>query len=332
MTILFFGNYIPDYPRIVVLKKGLQAHGVKILECHTRKTGLAKFFDLYRQHRLVKDNYDALLVTMGAYSLVPFARLLTKKKLIFDAFVSLKLTHEDRGKSGGAFWDIVGCRHADLVLLDTNAQIDYFVSQYKLPREKFVRIPVSTDLDVFNPHYRLEIRDYRFIVHWHGHIVPFHGLQVVIEAAKLLKDRKDIEFRITTRFNKAYEEIKKQASENVKFFPETSYAGLAEAINGSDICLGIFGANKKAEMVIPNKIFEAVACKKTVITRDSPAVREWFDETSMKLIRPNNPEELAAAILELKNDQNKMILLADKAHEIFLSSLMPGLVVKPLLE
>src|SRR3989338_8351410 len=143
MTICFFGNYIPDYPRIQVLKKGLEKNGVKVIECHTRKTGLAKYIELWRQHRKIKNQYDVLLVTMGAYTLVPFAKFLTTKKVIFDAFVSLKLTHEDRGSSGGGFWDKFGCKVADKVLLDTNTQIDYFVQNYGLKRDKFIRVFVG---------------------------------------------------------------------------------------------------------------------------------------------------------------------------------------------
>ncbi|OGE78113.1 MAG: hypothetical protein A2751_03040 [Candidatus Doudnabacteria bacterium RIFCSPHIGHO2_01_FULL_46_14] len=338
MTICFFGNYIPDYPRIVVLKKGFAANGVKVLECHTRKTGVAKYIDLWQQHRKFKNDYDVLLVTMGAYTLVPFARRLTKKKLIFDAFVSLQITADDRGKGRfmADFWDAYACRIADQVLLDTNAQIEYFVARYNLPRVKFTRVPASADPDIFFPtSYQLPPTR-SFVVHWHGHIVPFHGLEAVIEAANKLKDHKDIEFRITTRFNSKYQAIKKRIQElkleNVNFFPETSYAGLAKAINESDVVLGVFGTKKKAEVVIPNKIYEAVACKKPVITRDSKAVREVFDENSMKLIRPNNPDELATAILELKQNEAKRNSLAENANEIYTANLLPGAITKPLLE
>ena len=332
MTVCFFGNYIPDYPRIIVLKKGLEANGIKVLECHTRKTGFGKYLDLWQQHRKIKNEYDVLLVTMAAYTLVPFARFIARKKLIFDAFVSLKLSYEDRGIAGGGFWDVVGSRHADKVLLDTNAQIDYFVSNYNLPHEKFIRVFASANPDIFHPMSSTPSEKRTFVVHWHGHIVPFHGVETVIAAARLLKEKKDIEFHITTRFNSKYEKIKRQAEglENIRFFPETSYLGLAKAINDSDVVLGIFGANKKAELVIPNKIFEAVACARPVITRDSSAIRELFDETTMRFCKAASPKDLADSILALYNDANLRKILSENAHKLFLEKLTPVILGSPV--
>lgn len=349
MTICFFGNYIPDYPRIQVLKKGLVANGVKILECHTRKTGLAKYFELWRQHRRLRDQYDVLLVTMGAYTLVPFARLITKKKLIFDAFVSLNVTAQDRGEAGLSFrfWDKLGCLLADKVLLDTNAHINYFVENYHLDRRKFIRVLVGADDEIFAPSplpdpgrgalspARGEGNSERFIVHWHGYIVPFHGLEIVIEAANKLRDYKDIEFRITTRFNSKYEKIKRRMEElalnNIKFYPETSYRELSRQLNESDLSLGVFGTNAKASLVIPNRIYEAVACQVPVITADTSAVREVFDEASMKFCKASDAKALVTAILELYNDKEQRKSLAANAYEIYKTRLTPEIVVKELL-
>lgn len=338
MTICFFGNYIPDYPRIVVLKKGLQRNGVQVLECHTRKQGLAKYLDLWRQHRRLQDQYDVLLVTMGAYTLVPFARLLTRKKLIFDAFVSLNVTALDRGGAGFyfPFWDKLGCKLADKVLLDTNEHINYFVKQYGLDQSKFMRVLVGADDEIFAPlPARDEGNNQKFVVHWHGYIVPFHGVDIVIAAAKKLENYQNVDFRITTRFNSKYEKIKRMAEhlqlDNVKFHPETSYQELARQLNESDLSLGVFGTSAKASLVIPNRIYEAVACQVPVITADTRAVREIFDEASMKLCQAGDSAALAKAILELYYDREKGKSLAANAYEIYKTQLVPEMVVKALL-
>ena len=337
MTICLFGNYISDYPRIQVLKKGLTANGVKVIECHTRREGIVKYWELWRQHGKLKNDYDILLVSMGAYTLVPLARILSRKLVFFDAFVSIYLTNiEDRALApvGSwpakyfAWWDRFACQLAHKVLLDTNAQIEYFVSRYNLPRAKFIRVLVGADPEIFYPatRYRLPATN-SFIVHWHGHIVPFHGLDTVIGAAKILKTEKDIEFHIITRFNKVSNAIRAQVEnlrlDNIKFFPETSYQGLAKAINESDIVLGIFGSNEKAKRVIPNKIFEAVACGKPVITADTPAAREIFDDDSMRLISAANPQELAETILHLSQDKSEREQIAKVAYEIYKNKLIP---------
>lgn len=346
MTICFFGNYIKDYPRVQVLRKGLRQNGVKVLECHTRSSGIRKYLDLYRQHKKVKSEYDILLVCMGGYTLVWFAKLLTKKPVVFDFFVSLYLTNvEDRKicrpKSLKAryyaFWDAFSCKFADKVLLDTQAQIDYVVERYNLGRNKFIRMFVGSDDEIFFPAKTIKNDSGKFIVHWHGHIVPFHGMETVIEAAQELKDNDDIEFQVITRFNGKFKKIQVLAEnlglKNIKFYPETDYSGLAKMINQSDVCLGIFGGNKKAQVVIPNKIYEAIACGKPMITARHGVMEELFiDRENILLIEPENAEQLANKILELKNDLVLRKKLAENARALFEDKLTPKIIGKQLTE
>jgi len=362
MTICFFGNYIMDYPRVRVLRQGFLENNIEVLECHTRARGFKKYLDLYQQHKKIKNKYNILLVMMGGQTLVWFAKLVSSKKIIFDAFASLYLTNiEDRktcsAKSLKAYYykflDKISCQQADKILLDTNAQINYFVEKYNLDIKKFVRVFVSSDMNCHEKFYSSCHPDERkfasgklsrdpdaeigkkFIIHWHGYIVPFYGLETVIKSAKILENYKDIEFQIITRFNSKYDKIKKLAQklnlENIKFYPETDYKEINNFINNSDICLGIFGNNKKAQVVIPNKIYEAVACAKPVITADQLVIREVFNEESMVLIKPENPEELAEKILLLKNSQELRDKIASNCYEIYENKLLPKKIIKKLL-
>ena len=76
------------------------------------------------------------------------------------------------------------------------------------------------------------------------------------------------------------------------------YDRLIEYIWRSDICLGIFGSSGKAGRVIPNKVFQVIACAKPIITRDSPAIRELLgpDMPGVYLINPGDAEALLAAV------------------------------------
>lgn len=380
MTICLFGNYLKDYGRVVVLRRGFEQNGVKVLECHTRERGFKKYWSLYRQHRALKNKYDLLLVMMGGQTIVWFAKIMSAKKLFYDAFVSLYVTNiEDREncRAGSfraryyAFLDRWACQLADKVLLDTNTQIDYFVSQYKIPHEKFIRVFVGADENIyFSTHpypsqegiYQSSLQSRGlspqfspltkgilpnsppitkggqggvFLIHWHGYIVPFYSVETIVKAAEILKEE-EIEFRLVTRFNSKYEKIKKTAEElqldKVKFYPECTHEELARYINEADICLGIFGNNLKARLVIPNKIFEAVACAKPIITARLAVINGLFvDGENIILVEPENARDLAEKILELKKNSELRKQIGGSAGKLFQNKLTAKKIVSDLL-
>jgi len=84
--------------------------------------------------------------------------------------------------------------------------------------------------------------------------------------------------------------------------------------------LGNFGDTPLAPLVISNKVYEALAMRKPVITSDMPANREFFREGEAVLIPLVNPEALANAILMLKNNPVIREQIAQKGHERFLES------------
>jgi glycosyltransferase involved in cell wall biosynthesis len=348
MTICFFGNYIKDYPRVEVLRKGLQKNGVHVVECHTRKTGIAKYLELYKQHLKLKNKYNILIVMMGGQSLVWFAKLISNKKIIFDAFSSLYITDIfDRQTCSSkslkakyyAWLDKFSANLAGKVLLDTQEQINFYIKKYKINKNKFIRLFVSADNELFFPKSKPNPpnRRTKFVIHWHGYIVPFYSMQTIVESAKILSKHSDIEFHLITRFNSKYEKIKslveKLDLKNVKFYPETGREKIAEAINNSNICLGIFGNNKKAQVVIPNKIVEAIACSKPVITADQPAIHELFtDKKDIILCKSENPQDLANKILELKNNSELKNKISENAYQLYKQKLTPEILVKDICQ
>jgi glycosyltransferase involved in cell wall biosynthesis len=70
--------------------------------------------------------------------------------------------------------------------------------------------------------------------------------------------------------------------------------------------------------VIPNKVFDALACRRPVITGDAPAIREALtDREDAWLCRPGDEEALADAITTLRRDRRMRDRIADNGHELF---------------
>ncbi len=67
--------------------------------------------------------------------------------------------------------------------------------------------------------------------------------------------------------------------------------------------------------MIPNKVFQALACGTPVVTADTPAARELLrDGESALLVPPGDPEALADAIRRVTPELGASGLAAYRAH------------------
>lgn len=328
MRVLYFGIYDPDYSRNRILIKGLRQNGVEVLECYDHSKNILKYIKLFLKYFRFKNKFDLMIVGFPGQEVMFLAKLITMKPIIFDVFTSHYGGHVlDRGKYGKkslrAKWykwlDRRSVKLSDVSLLDTEAHIGFFVKELGLPKEKFRRIFVGTDSGVFYPREVKKETD-KFLVHFHGHFIPLQGTRYIIEAAKILENE-DIAFNIIGK-GQDYRESRNLADrlelKNVNFIDNVPYDKLPEYISGADICLGIFGNTPKTDIVIPNKIYEAIACAKPVVTADTPAVRELFkDGEDMLLCKKANPEDLAGKILMFKNNPELMRRIGQVGYELF---------------
>lgn len=327
MTVCYFGNYDLQYSRNRVIIKGLRQNGVEVLECQTRARGIRKFWNLWKIHKNIHDRYDVMIVGFSGFSVMWFARLLTGKPIIFDAFVSLYLSDvEDRKLYKKSTYqanrlarlDKLACLKADLVLLDTRAQIDYFVEQYKIPRKKFVHIPVGVDDSVLHPVSSISTKTRPFVIHWLGNILPFYALEVVAQAASILKNE-NIEFRLIAPHNRAFKNFKNYVDDlkltNMVFHDRIPYQDISKYVSQADIALGVFGDSLKAKLVIPNKVIEAAACAKLSITARQHVISEIFvDGKSVITVNPQDPKDLAEKIIWLKNNPEIIKKISEAAY------------------
>ena len=342
MRVLYFGFYDPDYARNRILIKGLKANNIEVLECRDDSHGLKKFFRLYKKHRAFKGKYDAMVVGFLGHAAMPLAKMVSSGPIIFDAFISLYESNvfdrrSVRPKSVKAFYywflDWLSMKLADVILFDTQEQIKYASREFKADKGKFRRIFVGTDDSVFHPREVMDANrsDGLFTVYFHGSFIPLQGVDCIVKAAKLLEGEK-IRF-IVLGDGQTYPETKKLADElkleSLDFISRVGYDKLPDHINKADICLGIFGRTPKAGKVIPNKVYECAAMKKPIVTADTPAIRELFDDEDMVLIEPS-PEKLASAILKLRDDPVLRNSISDKAYDKVKSLANPEILGREL--
>jgi len=344
IRVCYFGIYDPTYSRNKILISGLRANGVEVIECNDRSHGWKKYYNLTIKFSSLYDKFDVMVVGYPGFQPMILARLLTRKPIIFDAFYSLYNTAVEDRKSVKSksilgyyykFLDYLSCLLASKVIIDTNAHIDYFIKKYHLNRNKFSRIWIGADKDTFNPqtHAENNTNDF-FTLEFHGTFIPLQGLEYIVKAINIIKNE-NIKLYIYGR-GQEFEKIQKminemQLSDRIILCGNKPVNELSELISFADVSLGIFGDTKKTLMVIPNKVYECVAMKIPVISSDTPAIRELFDENSLMLCNYADANDLAAKIIILKADSDLRKRLAENAYRIYEERLTPSALGHELL-
>jgi glycosyltransferase involved in cell wall biosynthesis len=313
------------------MAKALTRAGATVVTATDRRSFVHRTPRLLRE--LAHTPADVVLVGFPGHSEVALARAVAARvpvrvPVLFDAFVSRYETGEDRGTAppGSAraasnrLEDRVACALATRVICDTDTHAEYFARRVGVPRRKLRRVWVGADDDVMR---RASFRDAgTFRVFVYASFIPLHGLEHVVRAAHAL-DRADEDLRIDIvgagATQAAVEELAAELQvRNLRFLGRRSYDQLPREMEASDVCLGIFGTSPKSQRVIPNKVFDALAVGRPVVTADTPAVREVLThgETAW-LCPPADPAALADALLALRADVGMRRRLADRGHDLF---------------
>jgi glycosyltransferase involved in cell wall biosynthesis len=186
--------------------------------------------------------------------------------------------------------DRMALRAADLVVADTQAQADFFARLGDLPADRVEVCFVGAEDRLFTPGWKPD-GPVLFV----GKLIPLHGLETILAAAELTPE---LSIRIIGSGQLAH--LLSSTPKNVEWTPWTAYASLPAMYRRAACALGIFGTSGKAQRVIPNKAYQALACATPLVTADTPAARELLvDRESALLVPPGQPEQLAAALRQL---------------------------------
>ena len=75
---------------------------------------------------------------------------------------------------------------------------------------------------------------------------------------------------------------------HVSFLDARRGDALRDVLCGADVLLGVFGDSEKTRVVVPNKVVDALALAKPLITADTPAIRRTLDATHLRTVPPRD--------------------------------------------
>jgi glycosyltransferase involved in cell wall biosynthesis len=253
---------------------------------------------------------DVVLVAFRGHEILPLCRLLTRKPVIFDAFVSVydtlcldrkRVRFDSPAGKMLKWYDAFLCRLADEVLVDTEAHAGFFRKEFGVRNVRYLYLESP---DMFRPQ-AAEKTPGRFTVFWYGNCWPLQGVDVILGAAGILRAESGIVFRLVGPVRKKYKAlVGRLECRNVEFVDHVPYVSLPGEISRADVCLGGHFSNiPKAGRVIAGKTFQFIACGKKTIVGDNPANRELFEGTpGVYFVEMGLPEALAECVRRIREE------------------------------
>jgi glycosyltransferase involved in cell wall biosynthesis len=319
MRVVLWGTCDMGKPRVRILRDGLRANGVEVIECRadiwsgiddkSQVHGAGRWLGLalrllfaypllvWRYLRLPRHDWVLLgYPSMPDVFVIRLFAWLRGARVAMDWFLSAYDTVVlDRAlfARGHVLAQLVyafewlGIRLSDALFMDTEAHARRMERLFGLRAGRCGRVWVGVEEGVFAPvadlphDAKTQVQPRPARVLFYGQFIPLHGVATIIEAARLLRDA-PVEWLLIGRGQEAPRVramLDADPVPSLRWIDWVHYEDLVRHIADADICLGIFGTSDKAASVIPNKAFQILAAGRPLITRDSSAIRELVDET-----------------------------------------------------
>lgn len=318
-TILWWGRFDPDYSRNRILLQILNDAGWKV---ETFRPRFSQFGDLEVALKNV-GRPDLVWVPCFRQRDIAAARRFSRRKgvpLIVDPLISAydkqvyereKFSEDSKSARRLLDWERKLLGMADCVLADTRGHAEFFRDVLNVEDRKLIVVPVGAEEGLFRP-APLPVREATepLEVLFYGSFISLQGAKYIIEAARVYQGRPVVWTLVGN--GPELSECRELAKglRNVAFEAWIDYSRLPERIGQADILLGVFGASAKAARVIPNKVYQSIACSRPVVTLRGSAYPLELSENSacgFSWVPPGDPVAIAAEVARLAGDRELLV-------------------------
>ena len=328
-TVLWWGRFDHDYSRNRVLRQAFRQMGWDVVDFRPRSSITG---DIEARFSMVA-RPDLLWVPTFRQRDVAAAKRWADRMsvpLVFDPLISAydKQVNERRLMKSESLRARRLLRQerklfqsADFLVADTHAHAEYFHSDFSVPVENILVVPVGAEEGIFNPLPESSGRSFVEAL-FYGTFIDLQGPLVIVEAASLCKDKNIVWTMLGA--GPLLDECKSVAGrlklQNIRFESWVPYDELPERIARADILLGAFGVSSKASRVIPNKVYQSLASGRPVITRESsayPPALASTDYPGLVQIEAGNPDRLIDAVSRYVNSEDLRRHGGENARHIY---------------
>ena len=193
-----------------------------------------------------------------------------------------------------------------LLILDTPEYVAWFHATHGVPTGRFRLVSLGAEDRACRPAPEERARDKPLRVMYFGTFVPNHGVEYIVEAARLLAGDDTIHFELIGQGpgrEKAIALARLHRLSNLTSPGWLDPEEFAQRVASADVCLGGFGITPHSLMTIQHKVYEGLAMGKPVVTGDGRAIRNVFTHgKDIYLCERANPRALAEALCLLRDN------------------------------
>ncbi len=282
----------------------------------------------------MKNRYDAIH-THNMPDFLVFLAVIPKifgSKIILDLHdpsPEILMTIFKKGKDSRLFKIIVwieriSIKFSDIVITVNKAFVDTFISR-GCPKEKLRIVMNSPQTSVFEKYTKnavIKPRGDKFVLMYHGMIVEKHGLDTMVEALKILRNKISNLEMIICGYGE-YEpqlltDIKESNLEDVvNFMGEVTIEKIAETIPQIDVGIIPNKINPFTQINFPTRIFEYLINKKPTVVPKTIGIRDYFADDAIFYFESGNATSLADVIFDIYKDPNKSVDIINKGYEVY---------------
>jgi len=215
-------------------------------------------------------------------------------------------------------------KFAHSIVTTNKSFVDRFV-QRGCPLEKINTVMNSPQESVFNKvvyKSKMKSDEKKKVLMYHGLIVERYGLEDLVNAIKLLKDKiPEIQLMIygdgeyVPVLLKIIDELK--LNDTIKYYGLISLDKIAKIISECDIGIIPNRLGPFTQINFPTRIFEYLHMKKPVVVPRTQGINDYFDEEAIFYFDAGNAENLANVIFNIYSDRAKAVEVVKKGYEIY---------------
>ncbi len=324
-TILWWGRSDPDYSRNRIVINLLSDLGWRIEFFRPVSSLLGRAQAFFQRPETPQLIWVPCFRQRDMHSALFWARR-WRCPLVFDPLISAyqkevfekeKWPANERPATRLRAWEGDLFRQADVVIADTRLHAQFYIDTFGLDPGKVYVVYVGAEDSVFRAG-DTESAEAPLEVLFYGSFLALQGPDVIVDAAMAVENKKIQWVLLGDGDLRPQLEARSRGLPNVRFEPWTPYELLPRRLGRAHILLGIFGTTPKAAMVIPNKVFQAMAVGRPIITRRSEAYPQQVQDSEViGWVPPGDARAIADQVAKMAADPHGLILRGRQTRQLY---------------